>query len=46
MEDRKGHDMRYDIDPSKIVDELGWHSETTFDICIETTIEEGPSNCY
>lgn len=39
VEDRKGHDMRYGIDPSKIVEELGWHPETTFDIGIEKTIE-------
>jgi len=39
VEDRKGHDMRYGIDPSKIANELGWHPETTFDIGIEKTIE-------
>lgn len=35
VEDRKGHDMRYCIDPEKIVQELGWHPETPFDIGIK-----------
>ena len=29
--DRKGHDMRYAIDPTKIHNELGWLPETMFD---------------
>ena len=37
--DRKGHDLRYGIDPKKITEELGWYPETTFDIGIEKTIE-------
>ena len=28
--DRKGHDMRYTIDPTKIHSELGWLPETMF----------------
>lgn len=28
--DRKGHDMRYAIDPTKIHKELGWLPETKF----------------
>lgn len=28
--DRKGHDMRYAIDPTKIHNELGWLQETKF----------------
>ena len=28
--DRKGHDMRYAIDPTKIHSELGWLPETKF----------------
>ena len=28
--DRKGHDMRYAIDPTKIHNELGWLPETKF----------------
>jgi len=39
VEDRKGHDMRYGIDPKKIVQKLGWYPQTTFDIGIEKTIE-------
>lgn len=37
--DRKGHDMRYAIDPSKIHSELGWLPETKFDDGIDKTIE-------
>ena len=37
--DRKGHDMRYGIDPQKIVQELGWYPQTIFDIGIEKTIK-------
>lgn len=29
--DRKGHDMRYAIDPTKIHSELGWLPETKFE---------------
>ena len=36
--DRKGHDMRYAIDPSKIHSELGWLPETRFEDGIERTI--------
>ena len=39
VEDRKGHDRRYGIDPQKIQDELGWTPETTFEVGIEKTIE-------
>ena len=37
--DRKGHDMRYAIDPSKIHDELGWFPETNFENGIIKTIK-------
>lgn len=37
--DRKGHDLRYAIDPSKIRDELGWVPETRFEDGIERTIK-------
>lgn len=37
--DRKGHDMRYAIDPTKIYTELGWLPETMFDDGIEKTIK-------
>lgn len=36
--DRPGHDMRYAIDPEKIVDELGWAPATPFDRGIERTV--------
>jgi len=39
VEDRKGHDRRYGIDPSKIKEELGWYPETTFEVGIEKTIK-------
>lgn len=37
--DRKGHDLRYAIDPTKISDELGWYPETSFDEGIIKTID-------
>ena len=37
--DRKGHDLRYAIDPSKIHGELGWMPETKFDDGIRQTID-------
>lgn len=37
--DRKGHDMRYAIDPSKIHGELGWLPETKFSDGIAATID-------
>jgi dTDP-glucose 4,6-dehydratase len=37
--DRKGHDMRYAIDPTKIRGELGWLPETTFEEGIKKTIQ-------
>ena len=36
--DRKGHDMRYAIDPTKIHNELGWLPETKFADGIKKTI--------
>lgn len=38
VQDRLGHDARYAIDPEKIVTELGWYPETTFEKGIELTI--------
>ncbi len=38
VKDRKGHDMRYAIDPSKIHRELGWLPETKFRDGIKKTI--------
>ena len=37
--DRKGHDMRYAIDPTKIHRELGWLPETKFEDGIRKTIQ-------
>ena len=37
--DRKGHDRRYAIDPTKIHDELGWLPETTFTTGLKKTIQ-------
>ena len=37
--DRKGHDKRYAIDPSKIREELGWEPETKFEDGIGQTID-------
>ena len=39
VQDRKGHDLRYAIDPSKIHDELGWLPETKFEEGIKKTIK-------
>ena len=37
--DRKGHDLRYAIDPTKIHTELGWLPETKFEDGIQKTIQ-------
>ena len=37
--DRKGHDLRYAIDPTKIHNELGWLPETKFQDGIKKTIK-------
>ena len=37
--DRKGHDQRYAIDPTKIHEELGWLPETMFKDGIKKTIQ-------
>ena len=39
VSDRKGHDMRYAIDPTKIHNELGWLPETKFADGIKKTIQ-------
>ena len=39
VQDRKGHDLRYAIDPSKIHNELSWLPETKFEEGIKKTIE-------
>ncbi len=37
--DRPGHDMRYAIDPNKIMTELGWKPDETFDTGIVKTVK-------
>ena len=37
--DRKGHDLRYAIDPTKIENELGWKPKYNFDTGIKQTIQ-------
>lgn len=39
VKDRKGHDRRYGIDPTKIKNELGWYPETSFEDGIAETIK-------
>lgn len=39
VEDRKGHDRRYAIDPAKIKRDLGWEPETMFKEGIKLTIQ-------
>ena len=39
VEDRKGHDYRYAIDPTNIKNELGWEPETKFEDGIVKTID-------
>lgn len=39
VEDRKGHDRRYAIDPAKIERELGWFPETSFEEGLKKTIQ-------
>ncbi|MCE7792764.1 dTDP-glucose 4,6-dehydratase [Salipaludibacillus sp. CUR1] len=39
VEDRKGHDRRYAIDPSKIRTDLGWEAVYTFDTGLKETID-------
>ena len=39
VEDRKGHDLRYAIDPAKLTSELGWTPKTKFEDGIRRTID-------
>lgn len=39
VEDRKGHDMRYAIDASKLERELGWKAKYRFEEGIEKTVD-------
>ena len=38
VEDRKGHDRRYGIDPTKIKNDIGWEPEVMFEDGIKMTI--------
>ena len=38
VSDRPGHDMRYAIDPSKLMSELGWRPEENFESGIRKTV--------
>ena len=37
--DRPGHDLRYAIDPAKLMNELGWQPSRTFDTGIRETVQ-------
>jgi len=37
--DRPGHDLRYAIDPSKLISETGWRPEVTFEVGLEKTVD-------
>jgi dTDP-glucose 4,6-dehydratase len=39
VEDRKGHDHRYAIDASKLVNELGWKPSVTFEEGLALTVK-------
>ena len=39
VKDRPGHDLRYAIDPAKLMAETGWRPQTTFEVGIEKTID-------
>lgn len=39
VKDRPGHDLRYAIDPSKLISETGWRPETTFEVGLEKTVD-------
>ncbi len=38
VKDRPGHDLRYAIDPAKLMNELGWKPKRTFDTGIRDTV--------
>ncbi len=37
--DRPGHDLRYAIDPSKLISETGWRPQVTFETGLEKTVD-------
>ncbi|MFC4103163.1 dTDP-glucose 4,6-dehydratase [Paenibacillus xanthanilyticus] len=46
VEDRKGHDRRYAIDPTKLTNELGWVPKYTFETGIKETVQWYLDNKY
>lgn len=44
VEDRPGHDLRYAIDPSKIIADLGWKPQETFESGLRKTVQWYLSN--
>lgn len=42
--DRPGHDLRYAIDASKLMDTLGWKPSVTFEVGLEKTVDWYLSN--
>ncbi len=44
VKDRLGHDLRYAIDASKVISEVGWRPETPFDKGLEKTVDWYLSN--
>lgn len=44
VKDRAGHDLRYAIDPSKLIGETGWRPEVTFEVGLSKTIDWFLSN--
>jgi dTDP-glucose 4,6-dehydratase len=39
VKDRAGHDLRYAIDPSKLIGETGWRPEVSFEVGLSKTID-------
>ncbi len=39
VKDRPGHDLRYAIDPAKLMDELGWRPRENFETGIRRTVQ-------
>lgn len=39
VSDRPGHDRRYAVNTSKIVQELGWTPTTSFEVCLRKTVQ-------
>jgi dTDP-glucose 4,6-dehydratase len=44
VKDRAGHDLRYAIDASKVVSEVGWRPDVTFEVGLEKTVDWYLSN--